>query len=297
MALFNYQNGKLKKLKLTTFNMEKELQALVEKNLQEVMDMYFLQTEYMTTMGGRIDTLAVDYNGAPVIIEYKKKQNENIINQALSYLKWLKSQKIEFFEMLINRTLGDKIPPHFSIDWKNPRVICIAESYNKYDTDMVEVLPIRIELYRFRYYENDIFSLEPVNISEQSSTQSPGGDSPVVIPELGNIDDHLAKAPDQIKNLFYSLREEIFKIDESIIEKSTSEYVAYRMGKNFAEVHVRHKYLILYLRPIEYKDPNEMIQKVPESYNWTLDRRVYLKSEDDLNYIVDLVRQSFSDVI
>ena len=68
MPVFTTRNGKLKKLSSLAFAKEKELQTLVEKNLDELLGMYFLATEYTTTFGGRIDTLAVDHTGAPVII-------------------------------------------------------------------------------------------------------------------------------------------------------------------------------------------------------------------------------------
>lgn len=38
--------------------------------------------------GGRIDTLGIDENASPVIIEYKRATNENVINQGLFYLDW-----------------------------------------------------------------------------------------------------------------------------------------------------------------------------------------------------------------
>lgn len=72
MPIFKSQGNKLQKLSPLSISKEKELQTLVEENLGEVLDMHFLATEYTTTFGGRIDTLAVDYSGAPVIIEYKR---------------------------------------------------------------------------------------------------------------------------------------------------------------------------------------------------------------------------------
>ena len=108
MPVFTTQNGKLKKLTSKIFDKEKELQALVEQNLDELLGMHFLATEYPTTFGGRIDTLAVDYSGAPVIIEYKRNKNDSVINQGLSYLKWLQAQKVEFFETFEPGTQSDK---------------------------------------------------------------------------------------------------------------------------------------------------------------------------------------------
>ena len=172
MPIFRYHNGKLKKLSVKAISTEKELQSLIEANSDEVLGMYFLESEYVTTFGGRIDTLAVDYNGSPVIIEYKKNRNDNVINQALSYLRWLQAQKKEFFEMLIIKKLGNELAKKLTVDWKNPRVICIAESYSKFDIDTVEVIPMRIELFKYRYYDDGIFALEPLGVSEQKSQSS-----------------------------------------------------------------------------------------------------------------------------
>lgn len=87
MALFKLQNRKFKKLSLKTLDYEKDFQRLFEDNLEELLNITFLASEYSTSFGGRIDTLGIDKNGSPVIIEYKKSQNENIINQGLSYLR------------------------------------------------------------------------------------------------------------------------------------------------------------------------------------------------------------------
>ena len=293
MPIFKIQNGKLKKLSALSISTEKELQTLVEKNLGEALGMYFLATEYTTTFGGRIDTLAVDYTGAPVIIEYKRNKNDNVINQGLSYLRWLQAQKVEFFEMLIIKNLGQDIANGISIDWKNPRVVCIAESYSKFDIDTVEVIPMRIELFKYRYYDKGIFSLEPLSISEQKSksSSSRSAEKPT------SNEDLLQKASQPIAELFKELRSKIFEIDENISDKATSFYVAYRVTKNFAEIHIGKNQLKIHLRPIDYDDPKNKVDKIPEGYNWTMDRRVYLKSENDLEYVFSLIEQSYKDVL
>lgn len=35
-----------------------------------------------------MDTLGIDENNAPVVVEYKRSSNENVINQGLFYLDW-----------------------------------------------------------------------------------------------------------------------------------------------------------------------------------------------------------------
>ena len=296
MPIFITENSKLKKLSTLSISKEKELQTLVENNLSEVLEMYLLASEYTTTFGGRIDTLAVDYTGAPVIIEYKKSRNDNVINQGLSYLRWLQAQKVEFFEMLLIKNLGQAVASKIDVDWKNPRVICIAESYSKFDIDTVEVIPMRIELFKYRYYDGGIFSLEPLAVSEQKSKSS--SIIPVEKPSIDmTLDALLVKASDLIKELFDELRSRILEIDENITEKATSLYVAYRVSKNFAEIHIGKNQLKIHLRPIEYDDPGMKVDKIPEGYNWTMDRRVYLKSSDDLEYVFSLIEQSYKDVL
>lgn len=297
MPIFKEENGKLRKLKLNSFSKEKNLQYLLEQNLLEVLDLHFLATEYSTTFGGRIDTLAVDSNGAPVIIEYKLSKNENVINQALSYLRWLKAQKVEFFEMLVIKKLGKDISSKLKIDWNNPRVICIAENYSKFDIDTVEVIPMRLELFKYRSYENGILSLESLNTIEQPVSKAEKIQETNSLENENTIDDLLKKATTQTQQIFNELRGRILQIDEDIIEKPTSFYVAYRLSKNFAEIHIGKNQLKIYLRPVDFNDSQNIIEKIPESYNWSMDRRVYVKNMEEIDYVMNLVEQSYNDVI
>lgn len=297
MPIYREEDGQLKKLKSFVADKEKKLQELVENNLMETLDMHFLETEYTTTFGGRIDTLAVDRNGAPVIIEYKRNKNDNVINQALSYLKWLQAQKVEFFEMLVIKKLGNEISKNLKIDWQNPRVICIAESYSKFDIDTVEVIPMRIELFKYRYYENGIFSLEPLNASEQKSSNKASVESPAKSPLDYSVEQHLKKPTDKIKSIFNEVRSRIFEIDENIKEKATSLYIGYRVTKTFAEIILGKNQIILYLRPIDYNDPENSVEKISDGYKWTLNQRVYLKEESQIDYVLGLIEQSYQDVL
>ena len=83
--------------------------------------MRFLASEYSTgkTHGGRIDTLGIDENNSPVIIEYKRSTNENVINQGLFYLDWLLDHRAEF-TLLAMKKLGAEVAEQ--IDWSSPRL-------------------------------------------------------------------------------------------------------------------------------------------------------------------------------
>jgi len=62
--------------------LEKSLQTLFEANLDNLLGVRFLASEFAITEG-RIDTLGIDENYSPVVIEYKRSSNENVINQSL----------------------------------------------------------------------------------------------------------------------------------------------------------------------------------------------------------------------
>lgn len=96
IKLFRIAAGAVSELAGTTDTVEKSVQVLFEKNLDALLGVRFLATEYTTSHGGRIDTLGLDENGCPVILEYKQASNENVINQGLFYLDWLMDHRKDF---------------------------------------------------------------------------------------------------------------------------------------------------------------------------------------------------------
>ena len=110
MALFEVDKGTVRKVPPSRPGLERNTQRLFEKNLEEILNITFLASEYTTSFGGRIDTLGIDHNGSPAIVEYKKNQNDNVINQGLSYLRWLLDHKAEFTILLQERKVQRKHP-------------------------------------------------------------------------------------------------------------------------------------------------------------------------------------------
>ena len=133
---------------------EKSLQIQFEANLEVLLGVRFLATEYSTgpVHGGRIDTLGLDEDGSPVIIEYKRAVNENVINQGLYYLDWLMDHKKEFQWLVMERLGGDAAN---KVEWSAPRLICIAGDFTRYDGHAVKQIPRNIELLRYRRFGVD----------------------------------------------------------------------------------------------------------------------------------------------
>ena len=86
VKMFALREQSVAELAPSSVQVEKSLQALFEANLEALLGIRFLSTEHSTgpVHGGRIDTLGLDEDGCPVIIEYKRAVNENVINQGCS---------------------------------------------------------------------------------------------------------------------------------------------------------------------------------------------------------------------
>ena len=126
--LFNIK-GTVKEYQSGTVTLEKELQTVIENNMNIFFGVIFLASEYRTTDGGRMDSIGIDENHCPVIFEYKRSVKENVINQGLFYLNWLLDHK-DSFKVLVIEKLGLKAANN--IDWSMPRVVCVAGDFTKY---------------------------------------------------------------------------------------------------------------------------------------------------------------------
>ncbi|MFE4695361.1 hypothetical protein ACFRH6_35590 [Streptomyces sp. NPDC056749] len=167
----------------STVALEVELQRRVESGLEQMLGIRFVASEYATGPWhrGRIDTLGLDENGSPVVIEFKKGSDSGVLSQAVSYLTWLRSAQHEF-EALVRTVLGVEVAD--SIDWRRPRMVCIAAGFSHHDRVAVQRLPERIDLVRYRVFEGGLLSLllvdsSPGSPSAASSRPSRGRDAVV----------------------------------------------------------------------------------------------------------------------
>jgi len=98
MPLYSISDISTRQIRATSFSSERELQRLFEVNLAVLLGVRFIATEFATgeKHRGRIDTLGIDEDGTPTIIEFKKSINDNVINQGLFYLDWLVDHKGDF---------------------------------------------------------------------------------------------------------------------------------------------------------------------------------------------------------
>lgn len=256
MPLFEPSSKGLTPIEQTNFALEKELQSLIEKNLGPIFNCRFVASEFSTGAlhAGRIDSLALSEENNPVIIEYKKVESSELINQSLFYLHWISDHKGDF-EMAAQKALGKNV----TVDWSDVRVICIAPNYKKYDLHAVQMMGANIELWKYRLFKNGSLYLEEVFQAASPAVADTAGKNPVMV-EAGkkaalsratgvySLEGHLEGKPEAIQELIHSVREFIRSLDPAIEEVPKKFYLAYKISQNIVCLEPQGKHIKLFLK-------------------------------------------------
>lgn len=297
IKLFEITPGMVKQLESTTVALERTLQTQIEGNLEDFLGIRFLASEYTTgkTHAGRIDTLGIDENGCPVIIEYKRTSNQNVINQGLFYLDWLLDHRGEF-ELVVMKKLGQEAAD--TIDWSAPRLICIAGDFTKYDEHAVQQINRNIELIRYRSFEDRLLLFELVNAVTADAGDFEPGEAIAPQKEYKTVTQSLESASDDLKALFTDLREQLLSLGDDVQMKTLKLYFAFKRIRNFACVEVRpsSSTLMIYTRlnPDDVELVEGFTRDVRNIGHWgTGDLEITLRSHDDFEKAKPLLERAY----
>lgn len=298
MPLFEIAGQKLSVLTQSNFALEKNLQAIVERNLETVFNCRLVQSEFPTGVqhSGRIDTLALSEDDNPVIIEYKKVESSELVNQSLYYLAWLKDHKGDF-ERAVQKALGNSI----EVDWSEIRVICIAPNYKKYDLYAVQMMGANIELWAYHLFENRFLYLEKVlqtgysPLASEEGQPETNGKNPVMVAAgkkaaltratgVYTFEEHLEGKSDEIKDLAFAIQEFITGLDSSIQEVPKKNYIAYKISQNIVCMELQNQRVLLYLKlnPKEISNPPKISRDMTgKGHYGTGDFEISVKNMED----------------
>nr|WP_242405353.1 DUF5655 domain-containing protein [Komagataeibacter xylinus] len=309
IKLFQISDNKASELSGSSAPLERALQTLFEKNLETLLGVRFLASEYSTTHGGRMDTLGLDENSYPVIIEYKRNINENVINQGLFYLDWLMDHKADF-RLLVQENMGKEKAD--AIEWSAPRLICIAADFTRYDLHAIKQMGRNIELIRYRRFGQDLLMLDLL-----TSVSSSRVSQPVINPSMPMTDgamavagsakgatrhktnsESLADAGEALTNLYSDTVAYLLSLGDDVTQKTLNCYFAFRRIKNFVclEVKPTLDVLRLYLKV----DPDTVALEKGFTRNvknkghfGTGDLEVTLRNLNDLERAKPLIEKSY----
>ena len=248
--LFHLTGTGVTELAGSRYPIERELQRLLEGHLETFLGVRLLASEFSTGArhGGRIDTLGIDENNVPVIIEYKREMHDSVINQGLYYLDWLVNSKAEFRLLAQDRLGADAAQ---AIDWTSPRLICIAGDFTRYDTYAVQQISRSIELVRYQRYGSEHLMLELINtpltlaaspatkvtLTPASAVGTPSGAGSAGVATTGiTAEETLQKGTPELIERYRALSEYLLGLGDDVQPKTLKLYFAFKRLKNFVTV-------------------------------------------------------------
>ncbi len=248
IKLFRIESSAVREIDGGSVSLEKSLQTLFEKNLSALLGVRFLASEFTTSNGGRIDTLGIDEKNCPVIIEYKRAVNENVVNQGLFYLDWLMDHRRDY-EWLVLKTFDRAAAEN--VEWSAPRLICIAGDFTKYDEHAVKQMNRNIELIRYSKFGNDLLMLDLITASQARSgvhtSEGPINAAQGVRKTFAN---YLDEADAALFDRFEAVKAFLLALGDDVQMQMLKYYIAFKRIKNFCciEIYNREKKLMLFVK-------------------------------------------------
>ena len=298
---------KVSHLSGSTVLLESSLQRLIEENMETFFEVTFLASEYSTgpVHGGRIDSLGLDDTNCPVIFEYKRSLNDNVISQGLYYLDWLLDHKAEF-ELLVLKRLGKERSDQ--IDWNGSRLICIAGDFTKFDEHAVKQINRNIELIRYIKYGDELVLFEMVNkmtarLTSTGATSGNGNAKPIksaAATTYKTVDQYLDQSPPELKELFAELSDYCQSLGDDVSLKTGKNQFLFKRYSNFvcAEIHPRDNELVIYLRidPSSIEIEKGFTRDMRGTGHWgTGDLEVRIRERKQLEAAKPLIQASYNN--
>jgi predicted transport protein len=304
MPIFKSKNNTLSPIKETRIKLEKDLQKVVEDNLETIFGLDFVASEFALN-NLRIDTLAFDKEtNSFVIIEYKRDKSFSVIDQGYAYLALMLNNKADFI-LEYNEEKNDNLK-RSSIDWSQSRVLFLANAFTAYQQNAINFKDLPIELWEVKKYDNQTMlfhQLKATDSKESIKTVSKSETVESVSREVRkySIDDHFKEDWTEGRGFFDSLIEQIKSKLGEINIHPVKHYIGIRLSSNsnFIALKSRKSSLVVELLRVEPKDlddPQERLKYRNRSFEfWGKHITIFkIKTEDDVDYAMFLIKQVYN---
>lgn len=300
MEIYFNKKQHLSSVKTIPFRLEKDIQNLVESNLQSLFKLELVKSEF-TIDKYRLDTLCFDKESKSfVIIEYKKDKNYSVIDQGFSYLSTVLENKgeliLEYQEKFNIRVRKD------GIDWSQIRIIFISPSFGQYQKDSINFKDLPIELYEIKQYENDIVTLNRIQSKSSSTSINELSDGGVIGKVKREVkvytEDHITDyGSDFTRELYSRYKDKILELGDDINIKFNKLYIGFKKDKkNFTDITVSKDFIKIWLNQKKGKidDSKNLCRDVSSIGHWgNGDYEIRVIDDKDFEYILSLIRQSY----
>ena len=315
MQLFQNKDNKLNSLERISFKLEKNIQDLVELNIETIFNYEFVSSE-LSVGEFRIDTLAFDkQSNSFVIIEYKKGHSYSVVDQGYSYLSIMLNNKAEF--ILEYNERNKESLKRTDVDWSSSKVVFIAPSFNAYQKNSINFKDVPFELWEIKQFEKGLIAFEQYMASSSESIQkvSKEGKSSVISKVSSEIqsmseEDHINTLHDSMKPTWKLLKEKLSSYPDTSF--SVKKYYVSWNKNNTVVCYIKFRKQAFSINILRGKvkldktkskgffnldDP----KKIALEGNWTYKSgntghtyKIPFKKENDLDYVMYLLEQKYN---
>ncbi len=299
IMLFSIQGKRLNRIREIGFELESELQRLIENNLESILEISFVKNE-MKVRNFRIDTVGFDPDSRSfVIVEYKRDKNQSIIDQGMAYVSLLLENKAEFI-LAYNEKFQKPIRKE-DIDWTSSRIVFIAKSFTEHQKQASGFKDLPIELYEIKHYENKTILCNSVTTKNTESIKTiRKKPNDRINKEIRTYteEDHLARAAPEIKQIYVEIKQimESLYDDMQVIPKKLA--ITFKAEHKFAWVVLRKNAIDVYLKAKvdRLDDSKRILQDVTNIGHWGGgDSRIRIATTSELPYVRGLIEQAYTE--
>ncbi|EKN14118.1 DUF5655 domain-containing protein [Parabacteroides johnsonii] len=303
MSTYKIYTDQLTLIKEKPFKLEKEIQSIVEKNLQTLLGLDFIKMEF--SIGSfRIDSLAFDSDKKSfVIIEYKRDKNFSVIDQGYAYLSLMLNNKAEFI-LEYNESKSGTLKRN-DVDWSQSKVLFVSPNFTTYQKEAINFKDLPIELWEIKRFTNDTLSFEQiVNRSSKESIKTVSNSETITTVskeiKVYSEQDHLENIEDNLLNIYAEIKEFLLSVGEDITIYPKKKTIGFKIGsKVFCDIVMQNKGIRLFLNAKKgtLKDPECITRDVSEVGHWgngAYEVRFPLKSDTEMDYVFNLLRQTIN---
>ncbi|OZB48851.1 MAG: hypothetical protein B7X60_02920 [Polynucleobacter sp. 39-45-136] len=298
MKIYTQNNGKLLEVGEKQFKLEREIQNLFEANLDSLMGLTFVKSEF-TIKNKRIDTLAFDsQTNAFVIIEVKRDKNLSVVDQGFTYLSLMLENKADFI-VEYNESLKANLKRD-DVDWTQTRVAFVSTAFTENQVQATNFKDIAIELWEVKQYNNNLIVVVPVKKTNSATSIKPVMQQSQALKKVSEEikvyteDDLLANSSEEMRELYFRFRDAILNLSDDIEVVPKKLYIAFKKVGNIACIDIKKSLIRIFIgaKIGSLDDAKGLAKDVSNIGHWgTGDYEITVTNDKDLEYIMSLIKQ------
>lgn len=298
MKIYTQNNGKLIEVSEKQFKLEREIQNLFEDNLDSLMGLTFVKSEF-TIKNKRIDTLAYDsQTNAFVIIEVKRDKNLSVVDQGFTYLSLMLENKADFI-VEYNESLKANLKRD-DVDWTQTRVAFVSTAFTENQVQATNFKDIAIELWEVKQYNNNLIVVLPIKKTNSATSIKPVMQQSQALKKVSEEikvyteEDLLANGSDETRELYFKFKDAILNLADDIQVVANKLYIVFKKGRNIVCMNIQKKQIRMWIGAKwgTIDDAKGIAIDVSNTGHWgTGDYEVNVNSDRDLEYIMSLIKQ------